>query len=66
MVFSQPHFLDADPAVINAVTGVHPNREEHSTIIDVEPVSFIILYTIQSFNHCNILHERIIYPVHEL
>ena len=66
MVFSQPHFLDADPAVINAVTGVHPNREEHSTIIDVEPVSFIILYTIQSFNQCNILHERINYPVHEL
>lgn len=37
VVFSQPHFLDADPSVINAVTGVHPNHEEHSTIIDVEP-----------------------------
>ena len=39
VVFSQPHFLDADPAIINSIDGVHPNREEHSTVIDLEPVS---------------------------
>lgn len=37
VVFSQPHFLDADPPVINAVNGVHPDHDRHSTVIDVEP-----------------------------
>ena len=43
VVFSQPHFLDADPSIIHSVDGVNPNREEHSTLIDVEPVSYSIL-----------------------
>ena len=43
VVFSQPHFLDADPSIIHSVDGVNPNREEHSTLIDVEPVSYTML-----------------------
>lgn len=37
VVFSQPHFLDADESVIHAVDGVHPDHAEHSTVIDLEP-----------------------------
>jgi hypothetical protein len=35
----KPHFLDADPALATAVTGVSPNASIHDTFIDVEPIS---------------------------
>lgn len=37
LVYSQPHFLNADPKVINAVDGVFPNAADHDTVIDIEP-----------------------------
>ncbi|ESO89463.1 hypothetical protein LOTGIDRAFT_165058 [Lottia gigantea] len=39
IVLSQPHFLAADPSIINSVYGLHPNTEEHQTIIDLEPIT---------------------------
>ena len=39
MIFSLPHFLDADPDIQHRVTGMNPNREEHQSVIDIEPVS---------------------------
>ena len=35
---SKPHFLDADSAFLNNVTGLSPNREKHDSYLDVEPV----------------------------
>ncbi|XP_072171246.1 lysosome membrane protein 2-like [Diadema setosum] len=35
--FSLPHFLHADPEVLEMVNGVHPDRDLHETFIDVEP-----------------------------
>jgi hypothetical protein len=34
-----PHFYQGDEKYINAVDGLSPNKEEHQTFFDVEPVS---------------------------
>ena len=40
IVMSLPHFLYCDPKeVIDLVIGLTPNKEEHQTFFDVEPVS---------------------------
>lgn len=44
---SLPHFLYADPVVQDAVYGLNPNKIEHQTILDIEPVS------ISTFNSQN-------------
>lgn len=36
---SKPHFLDGDPLLLKSVKGLHPVREKHDTIIDVEPMT---------------------------
>lgn len=38
VVFSLPHFLDSDPDIQHRVIGMNPNREEHQSVIDIEPV----------------------------
>ena len=39
MVASLPHFYQVDEAVLNAIEGLNPVKEQHQTAIDVEPVS---------------------------
>jgi len=36
---SKPHFLDGDPLLLESVVGLEPDREEHDTIIDIEPIT---------------------------
>ncbi|XP_067915751.1 platelet glycoprotein 4 [Heterodontus francisci] len=36
---SLPHFLYASDEVVNAIDGISPNKEEHETLLDVEPVT---------------------------
>ena len=36
---SKPHFLDGDPLLLESVTGLHPIREQHDTIFDLEPIT---------------------------
>ncbi|XP_078410382.1 platelet glycoprotein 4 [Cetorhinus maximus] len=36
---SLPHFLYASDEIMNAIDGMHPNKEEHETFLDVEPVT---------------------------
>ncbi|XP_067861468.1 platelet glycoprotein 4 isoform X2 [Heptranchias perlo] len=36
---SLPHFLYASDEVVNSVEGISPNKEEHETFLDVEPVT---------------------------
>ncbi|KAB7498574.1 Scavenger receptor class B member 1 [Armadillidium nasatum] len=35
---SFPHFFNADPDLLNYVEGLHPNAENHSFYIDINPV----------------------------
>lgn len=39
IVVSFPHFYQADPAYINAVDGLSPNKEEHETYLDLQPTT---------------------------
>ncbi len=36
---SSPHFYQADDKYVQDVFGMNPNKEEHETVIDVNPVS---------------------------
>jgi len=38
IIASLPHFLGADPEVIQAVKGLNPDKEKHAMTIDVEPI----------------------------
>nr|XP_042708462.1 scavenger receptor class B member 1 isoform X4 [Chrysemys picta bellii] len=38
---SHPHFYDADPVLVEAVDGLHPNKEQHGLFLDVHPVTGI-------------------------
>ena len=40
---SLPHFLHASPEIAEPIEGLSPNEEEHSTYLDVEPVSKYII-----------------------
>ena len=44
MYISLPHFLYASPETSQPIEGLSPNEEEHSTYLDVEPVSKYIIY----------------------
>lgn len=39
MYVSLPHFLRASPEIAELIEGLSPNEEEHSTYLDVEPVT---------------------------
>lgn len=41
VVVSFPHFYQADPKYINAVDGLNPNKEEHETYLDLQPVGIM-------------------------
>uniref|UniRef100_A0A8C5USP8 Scavenger receptor class B member 1 n=1 Tax=Microcebus murinus TaxID=30608 RepID=A0A8C5USP8_MICMU len=41
LFLSHPHFYNADPVLAEAVTGLHPNPEEHSLFLDIHPVTGI-------------------------
>ncbi|XP_007489698.2 scavenger receptor class B member 1 isoform X3 [Monodelphis domestica] len=41
MFLSQPHFFNADPVLVESVTGLHPNKDEHSLFLEVHPVTGI-------------------------
>ncbi|ETE56918.1 hypothetical protein L345_17370 [Ophiophagus hannah] len=34
---SQPHFLNADPVLLDMVDGLHPNKEDHDMFVDIHP-----------------------------
>uniref|UniRef100_A0A452HTD8 Scavenger receptor class B member 1 n=1 Tax=Gopherus agassizii TaxID=38772 RepID=A0A452HTD8_9SAUR len=38
---SHPHFYDADPILVEAVDGLHPNKEQHGLFLDIHPVTGI-------------------------
>ncbi|XP_070326008.1 platelet glycoprotein 4-like isoform X1 [Odocoileus virginianus] len=43
---SLPHFLHASPEITETIEGLSPNEEEHSTYLDVEPITgFTLQFT---------------------
>ncbi|XP_070807408.1 scavenger receptor class B member 1 [Pituophis catenifer annectens] len=38
---SQPHFLNADPALLDTVDGLHPNEKDHDLFVDIHPLTGI-------------------------
>uniref|UniRef100_A0A8C2JHB8 Scavenger receptor class B, member 2c n=1 Tax=Cyprinus carpio TaxID=7962 RepID=A0A8C2JHB8_CYPCA len=42
IIMSSPHFYQADNKFVQDVLGMNPNKEEHETVIDVNPVCLII------------------------
>lgn len=57
IIASNPHFLDADPIVSNAVEGMHPDNELHRSFGDIEPRTGSMYYSseIETYNClCNI------------
>uniref|UniRef100_A0A8B9G0N8 Scavenger receptor class B member 1 n=1 Tax=Amazona collaria TaxID=241587 RepID=A0A8B9G0N8_9PSIT len=41
MFISHPHFYNADPALLDAVEGLHPNKDQHALFLDVHPLTGI-------------------------
>ncbi|XP_007665113.1 scavenger receptor class B member 1 isoform X2 [Ornithorhynchus anatinus] len=41
LFLSHPHFYNADPVLVEAVNGLHPNKEQHSLFLDIHPVTGI-------------------------
>lgn len=41
IVVSFPHFYQADQQYIDAIDGMNPNKEEHETYLDLNPVSLV-------------------------
>jgi len=39
LMWSEPHFYNADPQYKNAVRGLTPNKTLHESVVVVEPVS---------------------------
>ncbi|KAK3099881.1 hypothetical protein FSP39_011128 [Pinctada imbricata] len=58
VIMSQPNFLAADPKVIDSVVGVHPDPEQHSTLIAVEPMTGVVMNA-QKKLQVNILIKKI-------
>uniref|UniRef100_A0A8C1DXS1 Uncharacterized protein n=1 Tax=Cyprinus carpio carpio TaxID=630221 RepID=A0A8C1DXS1_CYPCA len=43
IIMSSPHFYQADDKFVQDVFGMNPNKEEHETVIDVNPILFLHL-----------------------
>ncbi|XP_025087249.1 lysosome membrane protein 2-like isoform X1 [Pomacea canaliculata] len=43
VIFSLPHFLYGDETIQNRVDGMHPNQEEHQSVIDIEPMTGVVM-----------------------
>lgn len=43
LVLSAPHFLHGHPILINSVVGLKPEPEIHESLIEIEPVSGLLM-----------------------
>uniref|UniRef100_A0A8D0BHP2 Scavenger receptor class B member 2 n=1 Tax=Salvator merianae TaxID=96440 RepID=A0A8D0BHP2_SALMN len=40
---SPPHFYESDEKYLNDIEGLHPNKEDHETFLDISPLTGILL-----------------------
>lgn len=51
IALSYPHFLDADPSLLEGVTGLTPNRSMHESFFVLNPVSIYVKYVILNISN---------------
>lgn len=44
IVISPPHFYQGDESLVKAVIGLHPNKREHETFVDIEPITGVVMH----------------------
>lgn len=49
IIMSFPHFYQADERFVSAIGGMHPNKEDHETFVDINPLTGIILRAAKRF-----------------
>ncbi|XP_078070377.1 lysosome membrane protein 2c [Mustelus asterias] len=43
IIISSPHFYQADPKFIDAIEGMHPNKANHETFLDINPLTGLLV-----------------------
>ncbi|XP_064415855.1 lysosome membrane protein 2c isoform X2 [Latimeria chalumnae] len=43
IIMSSPHFYQADPKYKDAISGMNPNKENHQTFLDINPLTGILV-----------------------
>uniref|UniRef100_A0A2K6GNR1 Scavenger receptor class B member 2 n=1 Tax=Propithecus coquereli TaxID=379532 RepID=A0A2K6GNR1_PROCO len=49
IIMSFPHFYQADERFVSAIEGMHPNKEDHETFVDINPLTGMILKAAKRF-----------------
>ncbi|XP_043090315.1 lysosome membrane protein 2c isoform X2 [Puntigrus tetrazona] len=44
IIMSSPHFYQADDKFVQDVFGMNPNKEEHETVVDINPLTGMLLH----------------------
>uniref|UniRef100_A0A8C1D0B1 Uncharacterized protein n=1 Tax=Cyprinus carpio carpio TaxID=630221 RepID=A0A8C1D0B1_CYPCA len=70
IIMSSPHFYQADDKFVQDVFGMNPNKEEHETVIDVNPLTGMLLrgakrvqVNIVFLHFCLLLSSKRFHPV---
>ncbi|XP_045923056.1 lysosome membrane protein 2c [Micropterus dolomieu] len=58
IIMSSPHFYQADEKFVQDVFGMRPNKEQHQTLIDINPLTGIILQAAKRLQ-VNVFVEKI-------
>lgn len=58
IIMSSPHFYQADEKFVKDVFGMNPNKEEHQTTIDINPLTGIVLQAAKRLQ-VNVFVEKI-------
>ncbi|KAM6984692.1 lysosome membrane protein 2c [Aplochiton taeniatus] len=59
IIMSSPHFYQADEKYVGDVFGMFPNKEEHQTVIDINPLTGIVLEAAKRLQ-INVFVEKIL------
>ena len=57
-IVSNPHFLNASPEFIKNVKGLNPNATKHTSFLDFDPITGIILRYSFAFQFNNYNEEQ--------
>ncbi|KAM4709131.1 lysosome membrane protein 2 [Discoglossus pictus] len=43
IILSSPHFYQADESIVKSIIGMYPNKEDHETFMDINPLTGILI-----------------------